>query len=717
MGGEIDRNGGYEFHRPNETSDSSHGVGTPAPAPERSNLRKSLRRAHQIVLTALEVANLRLSRVVSAAEIVDCMLPAEVRWIRKNYAKGLGAFTSCVLGLLRKKGLVFSLGPVSRLYYYGSTTILDPETSCLPDSMSRRRRALAAVYKAVEHFGRAVRVGDVQDYIVESNNDVSADPEFLTRDILNLAETGEIAVVGAVRGNVKGANLYLPSDLNPESYMPPQPLTWLEEVAKAFTEIWEEETIRSSEEKRKPRPIAIGEIRARMAASTDPHPNLDTLGYLPSALTQLTETEGALVRKVARPGKRQVMWAPAGLSDAALDLGDAYASDSERVAEAIRRGCRRLGRPVTVRDVRDEIDMDPALEPAGRSQVRSILSDLSKEMIDAGDGSRRVRVTRRSIYVGKVCGDAYYWHDAETSNAARSYVRFRQIESRWAESAVLAAPGAYVECGLPSVAIGRAMLVRAEAMALMADIDALLRERDVDASSRSEAEALGKQVSGIMMTAAEWLADRDTTYLNIPRDLSLSIPGWTSAELLAALRPLYPPVKKSDSPLRLLTLVKKKIRRFLNPEFERRFLKEPHKASEYLFDRADALLFAATHWGGPECLMQAMIARSEIGYLRDPRFVYPALGSPIFAERLSAVAGLAFLWSDEGNELLRRTAISDSEPGLRQSALWAYGFAGGEGAEALFSQQSETDPDNSVRAFCRKVIESLKIDKSPWWKM
>jgi hypothetical protein len=60
------------------------------------------------------------------------------------------------------------------------------------------------------------------------------------------------------------------------------------------------------------------------------------------------------------------------------------------------------------------------------------------------------------------------------------------------------------------------------------------------------------------------------------------------------LKPLYPAAKEMSSPHRLAGLISKKIRRFPNPEFESRFSKVPHKAFEYLYDRTDALLFAAT---------------------------------------------------------------------------------------------------------------------------
>lgn len=682
-----------------------------------SKSRKGLLRAHQIVLRSLEVANLRLSRVATVAEIEECMLPSEVTWLEHNYAKELCTLISSILGMLTKRGLVFSPGRIGNYRYYGSTGILDPEKSLLPESVSRRRLVLGIVYRAVEHFGRAVRTGDVSDFVADLQDEVNIEPELITRDMLNLSRTGEITIVGTVRGDEKGINLYLPSDLNRDLYMPTEPLTWMEEVARAFTELWEEELNRATGEGRKPRPISIEQVRSRMAASPTPHPNLGNLCYLPNALLQLAETDNPLIRKVERPGKRSLMWAPVGLKEDALDLGEAYASDAERVAEAVGRACVRLRRPVTVRDVRDEIEMDQALAPAGRSQLRSILSDISKETIDAGDGSRRARVVRRCIYAGKVDGDSYYYHNAEESEAARAYVRFRQIEQRWSESATLCEPTAYMRNTLPSVAAGRAMLVKAEAEMLTNAIDELLRITAVDGATRHEAELLREAVSSIKEATSQWLAGSDIDSLDIPRDVSLAIPGWTAAELLEVFRPLYPAAKKMKSPNQLTALVNKKIRRFPNPEFESRFSKVPHKASEYLYDCTDALLFAATRWGGNECRLQAMIARSEIGSLRDPRFVYPALKSVTFEERLRGVAGLAFLWSDCGSELLRQVALNDTDSGVRLSALWAYGFAGGEGAKELLLRRAECESDERVRASLGEMTECLAANEGSWWNI
>jgi hypothetical protein len=411
------------------------------------------------------------------------------------------------------------------------------------------------------------------------------------------------------------------------------------------------------------------------------------------------------------------MWAPVDMKDGALDLGDAYASDAERVAGAVERSCGRLRRPVTVRDVRDEIEMDPALAPAGKLQLRSILSDISKETIDAGGGSRRPRVTRRCLYVGKANGDSYYCHNVEEAEAARAYVRFRQIEKRWGESESLREPTAYMRNSLASVAIGRAMLVKAEAETLTDTIDEFLRDTVIDSATRHEAGSIREVVGSILETTSRWLANNDIDYPDIPRKVSLAIPGWTAAELLEIFRPLYPAAKNMKSPNQLTALISKKIKRFPNPEFESRFSKEPHKASEHLYDRTDALLFAATRWGGHECRMQAMMAHSEVGPLRDPRFVYPALKSITFEERLRGVTCLAFLWSDSGRELLRQVALSDHEPAVRLSALWAYGFAGAEDAKELLLRQAECDSDASTRASFRDMSGCFAANEGLWWKV
>ena len=103
--------------------------------------------------------------------------------------------------------------------------------------------------------------------------------------------------------------------------------------------------------------------------------------------------------------------------------------------------------------------------------------------------------------------------------------------------------------------------------------------------------------------------------------------------------------------------------------------------------------------------------------LRDSRFVYPAARSPIFEERIKAVACLAFLWSEEGIGLLRDMILTDPEPSVRQSALWGYGFAGGEGAHGLLQMRAESDPDSRTRAVFMAMQACLEVNNGLWWKV
>jgi hypothetical protein len=146
--------------------------------------------------------------------------------------------------------------------------------------------------------------------------------------------------------------------------------------------------------------------------------------------------------------------------------------------------------------------------------------------------------------------------------------------------------------------------------------------------------------------------------------------------------------------------------------YESRFAKDTRVAAEFLHDRTDALLHIAKKWGGPECALQATLAANELGLLRDPRFIFPGLEAKSFEIRLAAIACLAFLWSDDGNERLRLAAMNDPDAGVRQSALWAYGFAGGEDAQELLRERCCNDANVHVRTFAEKAMQ---LDERGWW--
>jgi HEAT repeat protein len=149
--------------------------------------------------------------------------------------------------------------------------------------------------------------------------------------------------------------------------------------------------------------------------------------------------------------------------------------------------------------------------------------------------------------------------------------------------------------------------------------------------------------------------------------------------------------------------VGKVIRRYRNPSFKRINLKDPRLAAEFLYDKTDALIYIAKEWGGPESRFQATLAANELGLLRDRRFILNDLNSEDFNVRLSAVACLAFLSSPNNTRIFKKTATSDTDAGVRQSALWAYGLTEKLNAHKFLQKRIFKDRSVKVREFAKRL--------------
>ncbi|HEY0377218.1 MAG TPA: hypothetical protein VGC87_09695 [Pyrinomonadaceae bacterium] len=674
---------------------------------------KEMKAGYTVVLQALEIANAALQTVANLDEIVKAFSDKEVEYLQAVYANDFYREVQAILNRLLARGVVFSPGMIGKQRYYGSVNVLDPETSPLPRKQSRRQRVMSLVRATVEELGRAVLIGDVLDYAKRIPAYVDIQPVFITRSLLSLVETKQIKCVGTIRGDEKGAKLYLPSELDPALYWPKEPLTWLGLVEKVFNKLWEQRKSEAIANGRKPRAISTGEVRARLAAMPTPHPNLNNPKLVVNALLQLSRTSETVIRKIEREGKKNVLWVPIGALDDDIDVGDAYASDVERVGEALCRAVQRLGRPVNLREVRDEIDNDPYLQPSGTSSIASILSDAAKETIDWKHKARRPRIMRRVLRAGRVDGDSYYYHDERSLPQAQNCLRLRQIESSWELAYAEENLRTLSTCSLVTVAAGRAMMVVAQTKAFLDELGCLFEDGRLDVVTREEAETLHATISATAKDAEQILSSHSKD-LDLQTDVALTIPGWTAEELLPIIKPFYPRAQNVETPNELVRLLDKDIRRFPNPNFESRFSKNPSSAAEYLYDRTDALLFIAKQWGRFECRLQANFAWNELRWLRDPRFVFPALESKDFNRRLAAISCLAFLWSDEGNALLKRIAVDSPDYGIRTSALWAYAFANGEQGREFAMERFRDDPDSSVRAFAEQIIQP---NESSLWSM
>jgi hypothetical protein len=677
---------------------------------------QKLKAEHEIVLYALEVANTTHARVVRVGEVVEALKlsGSHVRKLRKTYDRSINIVVHKILDQLLARGIVFSPGQIARHRYYGSEDALAPKDRALPVLMSRRQRVLEQVRITVNRLGRAVLMGEILQDISGRGALPDVTRSEISQAVLSLKQTGELRPLPLPRGDDRGSNLYLPAELNPDDYIPSRSVTWLQVVSGAFEDLWQERMTQAMPEHCLPRPISTGEVRARLLSFPIPHIRAQRAISVINAMIQLSQTGGALIRKINRPGQKSSLWAPLGFPDEQLDLGEAYANDSERIGAAVRRAVKRIGKPVNIRDIKEELKLDAALHPTGTSDLYEILSDLSKELIDMGDGTRREARLRRIFHVGRVNGNAYFYHSRNGLEDARFYVQFSQIKSDWSVASAAEQLSSLESCSLPSIAFGRAMLIEVDAVNSFQRLNKLLDSAHGDATTRGMAERLYEEVHIVRNGVRNWLASCSGRVTECPSQVSTKIPTWTSREMLPILTPLYPSAQKLNDSNRLVGLLKK-VRRIPNPVYTHRFSKDHQKAVEYVFDQTDVLLFAATRWGGHECCFQAMLAKSQLGLLRDPRFVFPVLKRESFEDRLVGVACLAFLWSVKGNQLLRSIATTDPNPSVRQSALWACGFAGVDNVPDILSERSKNDPSASVRDFAKAAtIASAEVS---WWAM
>lgn len=683
----------------------------------REGSASALKVEHAIVLRTLKAANIASQRVVSTLEIMRALSDKETAQIKSVHHQNIGTVLGKILTLLQARGLVFSPGKIGGNRYYGATAVFPSGESALPEKQSRRGRVLLLVRGAVELFKRAVRLGDVLDYAAGRPETHDLDAPTIAHDVLSLAQTVELRVVGVVRGEENGNNLYLPSELEPALYMPVEPLTWLEEVARAFNEVWAEHMEKAEVENRLPRPVSTGEVRARWAASPDAHQKAHEKQPVVNAMGMLAKNsrkQPPLVRKIRRKGEKAILWVPISIPDEQVDVGFAHVSDAERVGTAVRRAVEHLGRPVTVRDVTDEVELDPTLKPASSLSLHKLLTDASRERITVGKGKKQERRIRRVYRVSEVGNVTYYYHSADGLEEAHAYVELQRVESRWLASQAEERLGRIKDCLAPSLAIGGARLVAVEAQNYCHALGDLLALK-MDGTTRRETEDLLERIKKAADEARALVTPYGDEILSeLPEDVLTEVPGWTAEELFSVLYPIHPILKNDKDHNDLNALLCKSIRRIPNPDFRHRFSKEPRGASEFLFDRADALIYAARRWGGYECSFQAKTASNELGWLRDVRYVFPALRARDIRIRLSGIACLAFLWSEEGNEYLRQMAVADSEPGVRQSALWAYGFAGGNDVQKLLRERCVNDANTHIRFFSKKA---MNFTETEWWSL
>ena len=481
---------------------------------------------------------------------------------------------------------------------------------------------------------------------------------------------GEVIKAGNSSSNESGGRfVYLSIDANvPETELlkisSPSQI-----VERAFNILWNERVVKANAESALPKPILTNDIYQYLVANDFKFNDKRTL---PNTLLHLSQKQNALIKKVKHRGEHFSAWVPIGVSDGELNLEDSYGSDSERIKAAVRKCIKKFGRAVCAEEVLEEVNADENLQLMGKASLAVQLNGLTKEK--AYVKGKLINRHKHSIVrkAGQFNQTAYYFYGKKTDEIKYSpFVAFLNLKLRWERFDAERHLEEIEACRLPTVAAGRALLVVTEAERILFELKGILVNGFLPAETKFQAEVIQKEVSKVIALAKEWIKAKDIEGLKLPSSVDAFTPCLTAKELLKIIKPFYPKAREIEDPNKLIILLYNDIRRVPNPNFKKRFSKNPDETASFLFDKTHALLFIALNWGGLECSFQTNLAKMELGNLRDVRFIIPVLQSKNFGERLSAVACLAFLQNEEGNKYLLKTAIEDFDPNIRQAAVWA----------------------------------------------
>ncbi|MHB1313343.1 MAG: HEAT repeat domain-containing protein [Gemmatimonadaceae bacterium] len=615
---------------------------------------------------------------------------------------------------------------VVRLWHRGAVS--------LPDGASNRQAVLALVRHAVAVHGRAVRHADVEVVAEAERADdagsVIPTRVMLTRGLASLVRTKSLVVVAEVlggTGKAGGRNLMLPADMiDSVAQQPAAPLTWYEYVVSVFQLLWIARIETAHAQGTCPAAISTCEVRSALANDRTANGvpvvterwgvSLEDPQVVVNVLAALAKGRNPRIKAVVG---RRALWMPADCDPQVVVDDLASAKNIDRAVEATRRAMRRLGQPaVALEHVAAECDLDPALRVSGRGAMARVLSEAARGRLGGTGGKRVPRRVRHLIRVGRPGGAAYYTAPREDRydddvRRATTFVICHGVIERAMGMNLMAEFVAASKARSPLLALGRMRLIvtRADAitrdlaearasaapdhMAFIAECDELLA-----LTGKARADAIGW---------ARFHASAPETPEGVRSNgLTLSTEG---------LRELFAPFSQTVRNLQraseLVPRFARMIRRVKNPDFAGRQQHDKRLATEWWFDRTDALLYAAKQWGGIRVRLNAILAETELGQLRDARFAVASLKTKVPDVRMRAIAALAFLQPANCGELIADHARNDADPGVRETALWAAGFVGWPGANDLLLDAEKRDELPRVRSAARVMRAT---GEAWWWK-
>jgi hypothetical protein len=673
------------------------------PQPEQAP--RSLRQ--RLVLAALRSACIAAGGPVSTGAVIEQLSPDERHAI--TLGPDVSSAVSATLTALCQARYAATPGRQGFERRWSIPGVV-PAAPAPLDPTTTRDRVRAHLTAAVGRVGRPVRLDDVA---VEAERAGSPLPRATFMYMLpRLAAAGEIVVTGQANG-VGGRNLYLPAG-HPflAADHQPAPLTDSDRVLAALRACWRERQTAVAGSEKKPRAVRLAEVCASLAGQDRlPRERVHRL------LVSMARGKASPVLKIRNARADKLDWIPREEGPPPELDGSALHADEQstvRAVEALARACDRLQLALaSSKQVSAEAQLDPALRPAGKGTMARALESASRRVLRDRSGGKRTRTRQRVVHVGRVEGMALYAL-AEREKAARAHFALLLLEASVQQLHADEQIQELHDCELLDLAQARALGLATKLQDALGLLARCVGDTDAEPCTPAAADHLCAQIRDQLRQLEPW-----TRFASVTARAAAAVQPalWTPAELFQAISPVRPDLATDGSDLQMNHVFRFTVRRIRNPEFISRTHPDRRHRVLWHFDRAHALLRFARENGGSECLNQALVAKRQLGDCRDPHLFLSVLSHGTLEERLLAAGCLAFLWSDSGRAALRRAAVSDPEPGVRQVALWAFGFSHGEGAVALLRNRASFDPSPVVREFAHTSLVTVEQDPKGWWAL
>lgn len=645
---------------------------------------------HRIFFHALERANKHLRKPASISEIIEALDKKELTTLRNTYILPLEKASRNIINSLKKRNLIFVAHTERKWNYYAAVTIFDPAKTKYVYKSSFRETLIELIREVILYYKRAVRVGDIEKYLNDVRPDLKKDYKWFRAAVHRLANEGIIKVVDKVRQDKYGGNYFLLPDMEETLCTDNVPPSWLELVFNSFQELWKSRCEESKDLGVFPKPLTTDEIKNYIIENHGKEAFPSYKGAVPYALWVLARPNSrTVIRRIKSELRSKHFWVPLQISDDEIDISNLPISDTVKVNSLVRYAVERLNRLVTMVDLAEELKIRPELKINRKKSINSLLNNQSK----CSDVKK----------IGWLYGEWYFYYGDEKMPAVRSYQQLRKIQIEWNNIDAAAELGDLENCKVKSIVYGRCKIITNKIEEIILSLKEFSINEIYGEVINNEATVLLNEVTKIDFQVKQILEDDLINFQsNLRQSVDTEIVGLTVEQLWELLQPLYPKAVQVKKVAEISNILSGDIRRFKNPHYKPSFCDGSLETSQYLFDKTDAFIYAGQKWGESECFMQALMTRNNLGLLRDVNFVLPGLLSEDYEIRLITVSCLAFLQDEKALEPLFSIALNDQDAGVRESAIWAYAFLGGN-VKKLSKEVIKRETNTQVLEFLSKV--------------